>query len=145
VKPYVPLVLLTLTHSSILAASDKAKQDGKDLVEKAEAKANIFELPSFKMKANVRLVNKGHSLDGPYVLLWNGPEQWREEINLPDYIEVHVGGKGVVFSKRSTDFMPALIQQLHSALDYSRRITPGPNETVRKIQDRNVALRQSAR
>jgi len=137
-KRYLPLVFLLLTNSAV-AASGKANREGKDLVEQAETKANIFELPSFEMKASVRLDNKGNPIDGSYMLLWNGPEQWREEISLPGYSEVQVGGKGVVFLKRSTDFMPLQIEQLHWALSYGRaRLALGPEETVKQIHGRTV-------
>jgi hypothetical protein len=105
-KRYLPLVFLLVIHPSALVASDKAQQEGKMLVEQAEARTNIFALPSFEMKASVRIDNKGKPLDGSYMLLWNGPGQWREEISFPGYTEVQVGGKGVVFLKRSTDVIP---------------------------------------
>jgi hypothetical protein len=61
-------------------ASDKASQEAKQLLEQAELRANILELPSFEMKASVRIDNQGKPLDGSYTLLWNGPDQWREMI-----------------------------------------------------------------
>ncbi len=132
-KRYLPLVLLLLTHSSTLAA-----REGKDLMEQAEIR-NIFGLPSFEMKASVRIDNKGQPLDGSYVLLWNGPEQWREEISLPGYREVTVGGKGVVSFKRSTDFIPLQLNPLYSALGYGRgRLVPRPEEKVKQVHHRNV-------
>jgi TonB family protein len=137
-KRYLPLIFLLLAHS-MLVASDKANRAGADLVEQAEAKANIFELPSFEMKASVRIDNKGNPLDGSYMLLWNGPEQWRQEISLPGYSEVTVGGKGVVFYKRTTDFIPLQIGQLHQTLEYGHvRLAPRPEETVKQVRHRNV-------
>jgi TonB family protein len=141
------VVLLLVVHPITLLASDKAKQEGKELVDQAEAKANIFALPSFEIKATVRIDNKDKPLDGSYLLLWNGPEQWREEISVPTYSEVQVGGKGVVFLKRNTDFIPLRIDQLRSALGYSSgtphprsfiHVTPAPNETIKKIHDRKI-------
>ena len=145
-KSYLLLLLFWLViQASVLTASDKAKQEGKELIELAEAKTNIFALPSLEMKANVRIENKGKPLDGSYLLLWNGPEQWREEISFPDYNEVQVGGKGIVFLKRSTDFIPVRIDQLHSALGYGSgmqqsftHVALGPDETVKKIHDRKI-------
>lgn len=137
-KRYLPLVLLLLTHSNTLEASDKARREGKDLVEQAEIR-NIFELPSFEMKASVRIDNKGQPLDGSYMLLWNGPEQWREEISLPGYSEVQVVGKGVVSVKRSTDVIPLHLRPLYEALGYGReRLAPGPTETVKRVHERKV-------
>jgi hypothetical protein len=144
-KGWLPLIFLLLIHSITLSASDKAKRDGKDLVEHAETKTNIFELPSFEMKASVRVDDKGKPLDGSYLLLWNGRDQWREEISLPGYSEVQVGGKGVVFLKRSTDSIPVQIEQLRLALGYGSNhahsfihAAPGPKETVKQVHDRKV-------
>jgi TonB family protein len=146
VKPYRPLVFLLLIYTNTILASDKAEQEGKELVKQAEAKVNIFALPSFEMKASVRIDNKGKPLEGSYQLLWNGPAQWREEISFPGYSEVQVAGKGVVSLKRSTDVIPLRIDQLHSALGYGAaphpssfvHVEPGPGETIKKIHDRKI-------
>ena len=117
------------------------------MLQQAQAKTNILDLPSFQMAANVRIDNKGTPLDGSYLLLWNGPDQWREEIHFPGYNEVQVGGKGVVSLLRTTDFIPLTIYRLHSTLGYgwetSRfgsfvHLTPGPDETVKKIHSRKT-------
>jgi TonB family protein len=145
-KPYLHLVILALFLCLSVGASDKPQQGGKTLIEEAEDKANIFALPSFEIKANIRLENIGKMLEGSYSFLWNGPEDWREEINLPGYSEIQVGGKGVVFLKRTTEFLPLRIDQLHSTLGYGTggsirstfvNMEPAPNETVKKVQDRN--------
>src|ERR1039457_1044385 len=138
-KRYLPLVFLLLTHSSTLAASNKARREGKDLVEQAEIR-NIFGLATLEMKASVRIDNKGQPLDGSYMLLWNGREQWREEISLPGYSEVKVGGKGIVYLKRSTDFMPLHLSELYKALSYGRGrlVRREPEETVKQVHDRKV-------
>ena len=145
-KFYIHLVILALVSSISTGASDKPQQDGKALIEEAENKADIFALPSFEMKANVRIENLGKMVEGSYLFFWNGPEEWREEISLPGYSEIQVGSKGVVFVKRTTDFPPLRIEQLHSALGYGTggsprstfvRMGPLPHETVKKIRDRN--------
>ena len=46
-----------------------------------------------EMKASLKLDNHGHPVEGTYSLLWNGRDQWREEINLPGYSEIQVAGK----------------------------------------------------
>lgn len=112
------LVIWVLIQPISMLASDETKQEFKVSIQEAEAKSNIFALSSFAMKAKVRVTSKGKRLDGSYLFFWNGPEQWREEISLPGYEEIQVGGKGVVFVKRSTDFLPLPIYQLHAALGY---------------------------
>ncbi len=119
VKVYLLVVLSLLIRPILMMASDNARQDSKNLIEQAEAKANIFALPTFEMKAKVRIISNDKPLDGSYLFLWNGPAQWREEISFPGYSEIQVGGKGLVFLKRSTDFLPWRMYQLHSSLGYS--------------------------
>jgi TonB family protein len=118
-----------------------------DLIEQASRKNNIFELPSFVMKAGVRVSNFGKPINGTYTLLWNGPEQWREEVSLPGYSEVQVGVKGILYVKRTTSHMPYQILKLRAAMGFSSSGVPtgffnlGPhgNEKIKKIRDQKIA------
>jgi TonB family protein len=137
-------LLLGAFFAHLLNASDTSKQqEAIDRMEQAVAKTNIFELPSFEMKANVQIENKGRLVDGTYQLMWNGSDQWREEINFPGYSEVQVGGKGVVWVQRSLDFIPFRIYQLHLALGFGssegapvRGMPIRPGDTVKKTLER---------
>jgi TonB family protein len=128
------MILFLFAQASLLSASDKTK--ATDLLEQANAKSNLRELPSFEMKASVKIENKGQQLEGSYMLLWNGPNQWREELSLPGYTEVQVGGKGVVATERNLDFTPLRISQLRNVLRYGRGLLPSPNEKVKGIERR---------
>jgi TonB family protein len=116
----------------LLNASDKAdkqtalRQTATLLLEAAVSKTNIFELPAFQMKARIQVRSANKYLDGSYQLLWHGPEQWREEIVLPGYTEVQVGGKGMLWIQRSTDFLPLSISGLRSALGFGSAASFGP-------------------
>ncbi len=144
------LVLLFLIPPMSLVAGGRSQQEIKELIKEAEAKTNIFDLSSFEMKAAIRSDNYGKPLDGSYLLFWNGPERWREEINFPGYSEIRVGGKGTVFVKRTTDFVPLAIYQLHSLFGYGTlgygtgtpssffHIAPGQNETIKKIRGEKI-------
>jgi len=70
------------------------------------------------MKADVQIEAQGALVEGKYQLLWNGPDQWREEIRFPGYTEEQVGEKGTVWIQRTTDFYPLRIYNLHSALGF---------------------------
>jgi TonB family protein len=143
-------LLLGAFFVHLLNASDTSKQqEAINRVEQAVAKTNIFELPSFGMKANVQIENKGRLVDGTYQLMWNGSDQWREEINFPSYSEVQVGGKGVVWVQRSTDFIPFRIYELHLALGFGStvgaqsptslvRMPIRPGDRVKKTLERKV-------
>ena len=93
-KRFLLLLLSLPLQSGFLSASDKAKQDAVALIQEAEARTDIFALPTFVMKADLRLDNQGKPIEGKYLLLWNGPDHWREEISVPGYRQIQVGGKG---------------------------------------------------
>jgi len=148
---YVFLLLLVVLYSGASTASDLGSQEGKNLLVGAEEKTNIFALAAFSMKASVRIDNNGKAVEGTYDLLWNGPDQWREAITFPGYTEIQVGGKGLVFLERSTEFLPLRIHQLHSTLGYGtgsaygsfNHIAPGPKESVKKVRSRTIGGRKA--
>lgn len=118
-KYCICLVALILVFRQLLSASDAAKQqEAVTRLEQAVSKTNIFELPSFAMKADVQIEDHGKLVNGTYELLWNGPDQWREGIKVPGYTEVQTGGKGTIWVQRSVDFIPVSIYTLHQALGF---------------------------
>lgn len=109
-------MLLLAGINTFAEAPDRAEVVKR--LNEAISKTNIFALPSFLLKANVQVVQDGKFVDGNYQLLWNGPDQWKEETNFPGYSEVQVGGAGKIWLKRSTSFLPASISDLHAALGF---------------------------
>jgi TonB family protein len=126
------------------------QQDAMKKLEEAVSKTNIFELPSFQMKATLQVDSAGKPLDGSYQLLWNGPERWREEITFPGYTELQIGGKGVVWIQRRPDVIPLRIHQLHAALGFGPSVGGAaagqydsfvqlglyPNDKIKKLHKR---------
>jgi TonB family protein len=150
-KRCVILAALVSLWLPYVAASDTAKQqEAVSKIEQAAERANIFELPSFLMKANVQIEYQGKFVDGSYQLLWNGPEQWREEIHFPGYTEVQVGGKGTIWIQRNTDFYPLRISDLRAALGFGSegadsnlggtrslmRSNVSPKDKIKKVRER---------
>jgi TonB family protein len=150
-KYVILAALLVFGLNPLFASNDSDRQQEIfTKIEQAVAKTNIFELPSFQMKANVQIESQGKLIDGSYQLLWNGPEQWREEIHLPGYAEIQVGGKGTVWIQRTTEFYPLRIYDLHAALGFGASLAgSGPehsgslvrwsltqNDKVKKIYER---------
>ena len=124
-------------------ASDKASQ-GAQIIEEAKAKNDIRELPSFEIKASVRLDNYGHPIDGTYSLLWNGTDQWREEITFRGYSEIEVAGKETIAVQRTTDFTPRQINMLHALMAYGQSLSLRENEKVQLIHDREINGRKAS-
>lgn len=147
---YISLAIVAILLSSLSGASDTSEQrDALKKLEEAVSKTNIFELPSFQMNAALQIDSAGKPLDGSYRFLWNGPDQWREEITFPGYTELQVGGKGKVWVQRSADVIPLRIYQVHAALGfgslagadaghYASFVQLGlhPNDKVKKLHSR---------
>jgi TonB family protein len=113
------LLPVLAVFSTLLHASDApGREEPFKKIEQAVSKTNIFELSSFQMKANVQIESHGKPLNGTYQMLWNGPNQWREEMRFPGYEETVVGGEDTVWIKRSTDFIPFQIFHVHAALGF---------------------------
>lgn len=143
----VTAALWTVLGATLAVAATSPSESGSALIEEASTKMNIFDLPSFRMDATVRIANQGKPLDGTYSLLWNGPEQWREEITFPGYSEVQVGRKGMVYTKRTTTVMPYAIFQVRSTIGVSPkgsgsgsflRLGPREHETIKKVHKEKV-------
>ncbi|MGA9977338.1 MAG: energy transducer TonB [Candidatus Sulfotelmatobacter sp.] len=141
--PAVLRLTAVLFMVACACASDRASR-GEQMIEQAKAVNDIRGLPSFEMKATVRLDNHGRPIDGTYSLLWNGADQWREEINLPGYSEIQVARKEVVSVKRTTDFTPWQINLLHSLLAYGQNLSLKENERVQGIRDRRIDGREAS-
>src|SRR5215469_12629809 len=147
---FILLVIVGISISALSQASDATEQrDARTKLEQAVSRTNIFELPSFQMKAALQIDNAGKPLNGTYRLLWNGPKQWREEITFPGYSELQVGGKGIVWVQRSTDFVPLRVYQLHMALGFGSmagvdsghygsfvQLGLTPNDKIKKVHPR---------
>ena len=113
------LVSVLAVFPTLLHASDApGREEAVKKIEQAVSKTNIFALSSFRMKANVQIESHGKPLNGTYQMLWNGPDQWREEMRFPGYEETLVGGKDTVWIQRSTDFIPLQIFRVHAALGF---------------------------
>ena len=147
-KRCIWLIVLNLVFGQFLSASDTAKQqEAITRLERAVSKTNIFELPSFAMKADVQIEDHGKLVNGTYELLWNGPDQWREGIRVPGYTEVQTGGKGTIWVQRSVDFIPVSIYTLHQALGFGSsvgspqsmslvQLALTPRDTIKKTSKR---------
>jgi TonB family protein len=135
--PLLVFLIALITSASAFAASEKSIK-GEQMLQEAILKNDIRDLPSFEMKASVRLDNHGHPVDGSYWLLWNGPDQWREEITFPGYSEIQLTGKDAVSVKRTTEYMPWQIDLLRNLLGYGQDLRLRANERVKQIHNREI-------
>lgn len=129
--------IAVVASASTFAVSEKAMK-GEQMLQEAIMKNDIHEWPSFEMKASLKLDNYGHPVEGTYSLLWNGPDQWREEIALPGYSEIQVAGRGAISIKRTTEYPPRQISLVHALLGYGRDLKLQKHEKIKQIRDREI-------
>lgn len=65
-----------LLCSIVSLASDRiSSEQAAKLIDAAVSKGNIFDLPSFRLRADIRVLVQNKPMEGKYELLWNGPSQ----------------------------------------------------------------------
>jgi len=133
------ILLITLLLSSLLSASDKTTE-GEKILEQARSRSDISELPSFTMRAMLKIASQDKFPEGEHGLIWNGADQWREEISFPGFDQIRIGGPGTVALKRSLDFVPLRVHQIGLTLSYGREgLTLRPDERIKQVRTRKVS------
>lgn len=133
------LFFIALIASGGALAASKKTVEAEQILQEAIARNDIRELPSFEMKASVKLDNHGHPIEGSYSLFWNGQDQWREEINIPGYSEIKVADKNAILVKRTTEYLPWQINVIHGLLDYAQYLAVAPNEKIKRVLNREIS------
>ena len=106
-------------------------QSDKDLAARAQATAlfakalSVSDLrapgsPPFEMRATINIEQSRHKppIQGTYLLEWASPEKWREEIHLPNYARIRVGGKNQYWQLRNPFYEIQPVLELDYALDF---------------------------
>jgi TonB family protein len=141
-----PFILLATLCPSLAATDKPSQEEAVRLLQLAANKSNIFQLSSFSMKATIQVDVLGKPVDGTYELLWNGADQWREDVSIPGYREVQIGGKGVVWVHRNINFIPVAILNLHRALGFGSSAGVPPRTSLVRMdlgpKDRVTGMRK---
>jgi hypothetical protein len=93
--------------------------------------------PSFRLSEYFRFwLKKDGWIEGSYTMLWANPEHWRDEFTLAGYPEIRVGGQGVIWRLRNSQFRRMASQQARSiSSDWSRLLKTRPDDRVERIHD----------
>jgi TonB family protein len=141
----VPSICLFLS----LAINLPVKADAGEASQLLQRAADLSDLRApgsqpFELTADIEIPSPhGQPFKGTYRLLWLSESKWREEITLPGYTRVRVGGAGKYWQKRSSDFEVLAIYELSEVLDFvshlrsrARQLTP----KVRRERDHGQQL-----
>jgi TonB family protein len=74
--------------------------------------------------------------EGTFDLVWNSPSQWREQLQLPGYLRVRVGGEHKYWLQRNVPFEPVRVDQLDQLLNFSSKSRVGSHEKLGKMQEK---------
>lgn len=133
------VVLVALFGAQLAVGKDNRQEEAAALFARAAEVSNLRApgSPPFRLRAKVRLSGLlGEPIDGSYQLIWNSPEQWREEITFPSFTQLRVGGAGKLWHRRNVNYLPLPIYHLMLLLDFQSRLKLGPTESVKKIHQR---------
>lgn len=105
--------------------SDAKKQEAEALIQKALAAEDVRAAGSaaFRMRGIISVNGaKKQAAQGNYVLLWEAPDHWREEIQFHNYSRIRVGAKNAYWQTRSIDYELLPINDLSDALSFPHQL-----------------------
>ena len=140
-RTFALLATLCLALAAYSSAGEKKDKqaEGLALIERARELSDIRApgSPPFRLRARVRLFQEKHAMEGTYLLVWISPSQWREQVDLPGFTQLRIGGEGTYSVHREPPGLPWPVFQLLHTLGYKARLTVRPTERVEEIKNRN--------
>lgn len=136
-KRMIVTSLLAVALDAFVPVSSNAPQEEPaGLFDKAIGLSDIQseDSPAFQLRAAISLDSGGKIFRGSYVLSWVSEHQWREEITLPGYERIRVGGIGKYWQLRTTSYELPRIFQLTEALDFTSRLQSEEKDASAKIK-----------
>lgn len=98
----------------------------------------VKDTPPFRLVADVSIRNGDETLTGTYTLLRASETQWREEILVKDYEEIHVVRGDETTWFRNIGYRPAVILELRSVLRYAQNLDSAFDRKFGKFKTRNI-------
>jgi TonB family protein len=136
----VTLTVFFLVVPLLLFGADQKTTEGEALLAKA---GELFDLRAesnrpFRLRARARFFEKGqYTGEGSYLLIWGGNQTWREEIVVPGFQQVLVGGPNKVWVQRNLDYKPLLAFNLVNEFSVKNSLILGPKESILDIKGVN--------
>lgn len=93
--------------------------------------------PAFTLRGHVfRADSNAGGSAGTYRLDWNSADQWREEIDLPGYHRLRIGGANRYWEQSSNYPPPLAATFLDELLDFPLRLRPGADSRLGQVEER---------
>ncbi|HEV8423443.1 MAG TPA: energy transducer TonB [Chthoniobacterales bacterium] len=108
------------------------KPDPAALLRKAEQLSDIRKAGSaFHLQAKVTLFGAGDQhVDGTLNLWWISATKWREELRLPGYVRVRVGGDHKYWVQRNAPFEISIVERIDELVNIAARLLVRSDEHI---------------
>jgi TonB family protein len=95
--------------------------------------------PPMVMRAQIQVFNgKGGVTPGQYIVNWDSPVRWREELTFPNYERLRVHDANGYWQKSGLNFQPEIIFQIDSMLLNSKSVLKiGAKRFLGKVKSRD--------
>jgi TonB family protein len=142
-------ILSALLVLSVVPAPAQGKKRGDNqealqLLDKARSLSDIRApgSPPFRIEARVEsaaLAPGKPNFVGTWMLTWQSPSQWREEVGFPGFNQVRVASQGKLWTYRSVPYEPVRVSQLSQLVDFRSHwvLRSGQLVTALKEKKRN--------
>jgi hypothetical protein len=117
-------LIIAMSVPGLGAAKKQADdQEVRQLLEKVLSLSDIraADSPPFRIQARVEsaALQSGRAGSvGTWMLTWQSPTQWREEVGFPGFRQVRVASGGKIWTYRSTPYEPLRVYQLSQVMDF---------------------------
>jgi hypothetical protein len=92
--------------------------------------------PRLRMRAELEFfAANGAAARGQYLVAWDSPSRWREEIRSGSYTRVRVHNTGGYWQKTELGFQPEVIFEVDQILRIEELLRTGPDEAFGKVKN----------
>jgi TonB family protein len=116
----------------LIPGGQQPKSDPAALLRKAAQLSEIRSVgTAFSLQTQVTLfgANDQH-IEGTLSLLWSSPTKWREELRLPGYVRVRVGGDHKYWVQRNAPFEISVVERIDELMNVSAKLLVRPDEKI---------------
>ncbi len=134
----VAALCLALAANSPAREKKDKQAEGLALIERARKLSDIRASgsPPFRLRATVLLYIDGKPVQGENLLIWVSPNEWREEITFPGFLQVEVRRENMRWMRRSLNFRPWWSYQLQALFDVENRLQVIGKEKTGRLEER---------
>jgi TonB family protein len=138
---FIATVFATLFFVAKVSAKANKGQQAAQWASKANQLMDICSpgSPPFRLTEVLRVrTEKREWVEGTYTLTWVSPDQWRDELTLPDYHEIRVGGQQSIWLARSQPYWTAAASRAKPLANIARLTPRWPTNALKRMHEKKT-------